>query len=61
MKAREIKKMFLDRYDEEIRFYEQAKEDVARREAKIRLMQDDLKMYFDVVKHYDFGSLDVPF
>ena len=61
MKAREIKKMYLDRYNEEIRFYEQAKEDVARRETKIRLMQDDLKMYFDVIKRYDFGSQDVPF
>ena len=61
MKAREIKKMFLDRYNEEIRSYEQAKEDVAWRKAKIRLIQDDLKMYFDVVKHYDFGSQDVPF
>ena len=60
MKAREIKKMMLDRYDEEVCFYQQAKEDVARREANIRLMQDDLKMYFNVVKSYNFGLGEEP-
>ncbi len=60
MKAKEIKKMFLDKYNEEIRLYEQAKEDITRRKVKIRLMQDDLKMYFNVVKQYNFDS-EVPF
>ena len=68
MKAREIKKQMLDRYNEEIRFYQQAKEDVRRREANIRLMQDDLRMYFGVIKTYNFFLVeeelevdDVPF
>ena len=60
MKAREIKKRMLDRYDEEIRFYQQAKEDVKRREANIRLMQDDLKMYFNITASYNFGLDEEP-
>ena len=68
MKAREIKNMMLNRYNVEIGFYERAKEDVRRREANIRLMQNDFKMYFNVVKSYNFGlseqikeDEDIPF
>lgn len=68
MKAREIKKFMIMRYEVLIQRYERAKEEVKNREADIRIMQDDLKMYFNVTKSYNFGlgeqieeDSDVPF
>ena len=54
MKAKEIKKMMLLRYRAEIDSYERALDDVEEREKRIRLLQDEIKMYFDIVKEYDF-------
>ena len=54
MKAKEIKKMMLARYEDEIIFYEKAFNDVKEREKRIRLLQDEIKMYFGIVKEYDF-------
>ena len=54
MKAKEIKKMMLARYKGEIIFYEKAFNDVKEREKRIRLLQDEIKMYFGIVKEYDF-------
>ena len=54
MKAKEIKKMMLLRYKVEIDSYERAVADVKEREKRIRLLQDEIKMYFGIVKEYDF-------
>lgn len=62
MKAREIKQLMVGQYKSLVRSYEYDIEALAGKRARIRLIEQDLKHYFNIEECYKFDKEeDVPF
>ena len=58
MKAREIKRLMLEKYLRAINCYDEEVIHIQASEDKIRSIESDLKMYFGITKRHPLGEIE---